>query len=180
MIASGGARLHPPERGRERGWRAAALAACLTGLVAIGGWVGTVQQLHRVEDAEPGPPRGAQGQAAAAGSPIAFNSQLNEISATVTRNGRAPAPPTFQAGSRHATLILHPRLTDTYREHAAEVLDSGGKVIAASDHLEIKTGNSYLVDIEPNRLRPGAYTIQVYGTDGAARKPLDSFPFKIK
>jgi anti-sigma factor RsiW len=175
----GGRQAAAAQRGRDRGWRAAALAACLTGLVAIGGWVGTVQQLHRAER-EPRVTRGAQGPAAAAGSPIAFNSQLNEISATVTRDGRAPAPPTFQAGSRHATLILHPRPTDTYREHAAEVLDAGGKVIAASDHLELKTGNYYSVDIDTDRLPPGAYTIQVYGTDGAARKPLDRFPFTIK
>jgi len=177
----GGSQAAPAQRGRERGWRAAALAAGLTGLVAIGSWVGTVQQLHRVErEAEQQVTRGAQVPAAAAGSPIAFNSPFAEISVTVTRDAKPPAPPTFQAGSGHATLILNPRPTDTYREHAAEVLDAGGKVIAATRNLDLQTGNSYSVDIDLARLPPGDYTIQVYGTDGAGRKPLDSFPFKIK
>jgi anti-sigma factor RsiW len=172
----------PAQRGRDRGWRAAALAAGLTGLVAIGGWVGTAQQLHRAERAaEPRVLRGAQSPATATDPLIAFNSPLNEIFATVLRDAAAPAPATLQAGSGRATLLLHPRPTDTYRQHAAEVLDAGRKVIATSgNNLELKTGSYYSVEIDTNRVPAGAYTIQVYGTDGGGRKPLDRFPFTIK
>jgi anti-sigma factor RsiW len=45
----------PVEKRRERGWQAAALAAGLTGLVAIGGWVGSVQQVHQLEQAAESP-----------------------------------------------------------------------------------------------------------------------------
>ncbi len=109
-----GRQAAPAQRGRERGWRAAALAACLTGLVAIGGWVGTVQQLHRVEtDAEPQVPRGPQGPAAAAGSAIAFNSRSPKSpprSPAMPRPRRRPpsrrAPDTPGSCSIHAPPTL--------------------------------------------------------------------------
>jgi anti-sigma factor RsiW len=172
----------PPRR--ERAWQAAALAASLTGLVAIGGWVGSVQQLQRAERAPAGRilrgTQGHQGHGAGARSGVAFNAPIAEISATVLRDSKGPAQPTLRAGSGHARLILYPRPSESYREHAAEVRDASGKVIAATGNLELKPGSYFSVDVDTDRLAPGAYTIQVFGTDRGARQPLDRFPFSVK
>jgi hypothetical protein len=166
----------PGRRRPERGWQAAALAAGLTGLIAIGGWVASVQRVHRFESSA-AVLRGSQnpagsGVARAGTSTLYFNLE------TVTR-GETAGPPAIPASAGHATLILHPGSADTFKEHTFRIDDEGGKVVAPEARLLRNPDDFYSVDLDLGFLPPGGYTILTFGTDGGAHIAVDRFPFTV-
>jgi anti-sigma factor RsiW len=173
---------------RERGWQAAALAAGLTGVIALSGLWTSVQKVHRLEDQigstktlRGGSQRAGAGERPSAGGPpIAAGTDLADLypaGGPVARGGAEATAP-IQKGAGHATLILHPGSADVYKQHSFEIRDASDRVLASGTRL-LDKDRSYAVTVDLTSLSPGPYVIQVFGTDGGAHKPLDRFPFTV-
>jgi anti-sigma factor RsiW len=157
----------------ERGWQAAALAAGLTGLIAIGGWVTSVRQVRQLERTA-----GTTAAASAAPRSAAGTSTLFFNLDTATRS-EATGPLQVPASAGHATLVLHPGPADTYREHTFRIDDERGKIVAPEARLLRNPEDFYSVDLDLGLLPRGGYTIQTFGTDGGAHIAVDRFPFTV-
>ncbi|MEA2693783.1 MAG: putative zinc-finger [Acidobacteriota bacterium] len=167
---------------RERGWQAAALAAGLTGLVAMGGWVGTVQQLHRsaaqLASVERETPRlrGGKAQAAPAAGGHSISAQLSADSVVRGETLSKPVAISLPKAGEATILLNHP--ADTPGEHAYKILDAQGRTLASGEGLQPSPLHSYLVTFDSKLLPPGPYTIQLSSL-GSAESPT-SFSFIVK
>jgi predicted anti-sigma-YlaC factor YlaD len=220
-----------------RGWKAAALAAGLAGVVTSAGWFQTAGRVHTLEEnlasqtAVQAPP-----PAAASGAPgevatveqlaakveerertietleaelNAAQKQAEELSGRVDQLAQArPAPQTPQIngcardltpttdvvrggaaepmevpGRTYATLVLNsvdPE-TESHREHVVEIEDSTGKVVWNANGLALDPETKgYSLTLPPGSLRPGGYTILVYGLTDGRREPAESYPIRVK
>jgi hypothetical protein len=170
----------PVERpARQRGWQTAALAAGLTGLIAIGGWVASVQQVHQLERMAAGGGttapvlRGGQQAGEAAAGTLLVNLQ------GATR-GEPEGEARIPASAGHATLVLHPSAADTYKQHAFQIRNGKGDAVGPEAPLAPNPEDFfYSVDLDLKLLPPGGYAIQTFGTDGGAHIPVDRFPFTV-
>ena len=177
----------PAEKRRDRGWRAAALAAGLTGLVAIGGWVSSVQQLHQMEKTAAAPVlRGGHVGGTANGALATFRPIFASLSPdAVVRDGGSPGNAVQRVKlpkSGEVTLLLNSP-TDTSGEHAYKILDSAGREIARGRGLAPSPLQAYQVTVDASLLPPpGPYTIQLYvpAAGGASTEGIQSFPFTVQ
>ncbi|HTQ78456.1 MAG TPA: zf-HC2 domain-containing protein [Thermoanaerobaculia bacterium] len=166
-------------RRRERGWQAAALAAGLTSVIAIGGWLRAVESYRQT-------PRQGSAVAAAALPPLLSPTTAHEITPLDTR-GQAQ-PTVLAVADTRATLVLDPTRGDTFKKHSAELLDSQGRRLGSLELASAAAGpagagapvEGWSINLEVRRLTPGEYAIQVYGTDGAAPVPTGRYPFTVR
>ncbi len=168
----------PPQPRRERGWQAAAIAAGLTGVIALGGLFTSVQKVHRLEES-----LGSVQVLRETGKPsIAVGTALGDLfpAGAVARGGDAEGAVTVQKSAGHATLTLHPAAIDPYPEHSFEIRTAAGESLGGEHPLLPRNpDNYYSLDVDLASLPPGNYSIQVFGETGGTHKPLDRFPFTV-
>lgn len=144
----------------ERGWKAAAIAAGMTSVLALSGlWLNLERQ-------------GAAG-------PAAYSGAFGDLD-TLTRGGETAGIKAFPKSAGFAAITLHPSDADTFRDHTFEVKDPSGKVVVPERALLRDKDNFYLVIVDLRSLPPGTYAIQTYGTDGGRPQPLDRFSFLVR
>jgi anti-sigma factor RsiW len=175
------------KRRRERGWQAAALAAGLTGLVAIGGWVGSVQKLHQARQAMESPVlRGGhpnspvhspvEGKGATAVDVRPLLAQLSPDA--VVRGESAPqAPQIVKLPKSGEVAFLLNSPTNTPGEHAYRVLDAAGKELL-SRTLAPSNLPAYFMILDSSLLPPGSYTVQLFAPANPAAG-MQSFRFTV-
>jgi hypothetical protein len=225
----------PVTRPSWTGWRAAALAAGLAGVVAATGWWQTAQRADSLEDelarrpavAAPAPdesqpsasvpsaPAGGAGDQAAElkkkldqseQTQEALQKQATELEsrleqltrlaqggpqlntfvdtvfplAAVVRGGEVESKKV--PANLDATLLLS---TDpqgkVYPSYDLEVLDANGKALWSAPGLrrDEKLG-AYNFSFPKGFLRPGTYTIQVYGRSGSTREPAERYQIRVE
>lgn len=214
-----------------RGWKAAALAAGLAGVVAFSGWFATAGRVRTLEEQATGRPA-APAPAAAPdesarvrqlaaeleergrkiqqleGQVGQMERQATELSGRLDQLAQAgPATPAPQInawagtllpsgdvvrggeagganeipGKTYATLLLTPTHMETHREHAVEIVDATGKVAwTASGLTRNADTDSYHLTLPPGTLRPGTYTIRVFGLADGRREPVESYSIRVK
>ncbi len=222
----------PAGRTSFTGWRAAALAAGLAGVVASAGWLQTAQRARSLEDelarrpaatAAPVEPRpsdpapsspttgGAADQVAALekrlgemrqttaalqqreselrsqlaqgdrGGPQ-LNTYVTDLFplAAIVRGAEAEAPKL--PAHLDATLLLSPDpQKKPYPAYDLEILDASGKAMWSVPGLRRdERSGGYNVSLPKGSLRPGTYTIQVYGRSGAAREPAERYQIRVE
>lgn len=172
VLAPRAARQAVPERRlrRERNWQAAALAAGLTSLVAIGGWMQSSQQ-HR----------GGQEMASASHPAAQVNTAVAQLLQGETRSIERHSVKLPKEGM--ATIVLSLR-SDTHQKHVYDLRDARDQRIILHD-VDLPGGGGdlnrvYFVTFDHALLRPGDYVIQVYGTDNGAHVPSAPIPFSIE
>lgn len=224
----------PAPATRWRGWKAAALAAGLAGVVAFSGWFQTAGRVRTLEEQiagrtdapVPAPPAAASGERARVQQLAAeleergrkieqLETQLGQVERQATElSGQldqladarpaAPAPQinawagtllssadvvrgTEPGGANeipsktYATLLLTPSHMETHREHEVEIVDPAGKVVwSASGLVRNADTDSYHLTLPPGTLRPGSYTIRVYGLAEGRREPVESYSIRVR
>jgi anti-sigma factor RsiW len=174
MPQRGAAPLQRPAR--VRGWQAAALAASFTSLIAIGGWVTSLQQAHQMA-------RGPQSHGGGAAPAILAATNLADLTAADT-TVRSTSP-TRQAaticspGMGSETLALHPGPKDTYREHTVKIRQEQGEILGSMALRPRDPLYDYSVIVDCKSLTPGDYTIELYGTDSGTPSRIDTFLFTV-
>jgi anti-sigma factor RsiW len=161
-----------PGARRERGWRAAALAAGLTALLAGGGWIASLEQsrhlAQQVAELQTGETRTAG--AASVGTAVA------ELSPVGVMRGQEPAAKAIQLPKTGlATVTLYPRPATIRSVRTYEILDAQGGVLARGT-LAPSPLPFYALNL-PGALRPGEYAVQLYD---AAHTPLDRFLLPVQ
>jgi hypothetical protein len=209
-----------------RGWRAAAIAASLAGLIAAGGWFQTrrqpVQTVVSPGDREPvltqpqtrpdqGPAEGElaalrqrvkelsdyaeglKGQVDEAQEQIAQHAAQPDLTASpwlsgvvsptdVLRNeGGAEEIVDVPAKASLAILPLRASRPETgaHEKHEVVVLRESGKP-ATTKPVQFDRNGWYLLTLTGGELKPGAYTLQVYGTTDGKRDPDPDGTYKIR
>ena len=207
-----------------RGWRAAAIAASLAGVVAAGGWYQTARQPLQAVVRPAAPPAAsprpaAQPQAPAAGSSAAgelamLRQKVKELSDTAdglqsqVRKGQEQvahltADPALSpyvsptdvvrgkeqeadiavvpAKASMALLPLRATLPETgaHDHHEVVILSASGTPLKTKPVRRDPNG-SYLLALIQGELKPGDYTLQVYGTAGGKRDPETEGTYKIR
>ena len=161
---------------RERGWRAAALAAGLTGVIALGGLWTSIEKVHQLEDSLAAVPT-LRGPAVKSERPTAVSTY--HVSFEPVTRGLPEEAPTVPKSARYATLTFVPSSKDIYHEHTFKISDGAGGDVVGESPLRINIENFYSVDLSLDPLAPGNYLVQTYGIDKGAHLPLDSHPFRI-
>ncbi|HEX7183897.1 MAG TPA: zf-HC2 domain-containing protein [Thermoanaerobaculia bacterium] len=224
----------PEHRTVVGGWRAAALAAGLAGVVAASGWFQSADRARDLErqiaarPAEPAPvqPSTPPGPAPPAPGDDTNAERLAALEAQIERMRRteaelrekekevqtrldqlaqaAPAAPQVNtwsgdvyssgdvvrggegeiqeipAGST-AMLILHPKRGDGEKAREIEIADPQGKVVWKAEGLRLNAETrDYTITLPQGFLKPGAYTIRLYGTEGGKRAVVDTFEIRVR
>lgn len=211
-----------------RGWRAAAIAASLAGLVAAGGWFQTATQPRQPEQAvvrPAAPPPGSmapvpQPQATpVTGSNMAselamlrqrvkelsdtadgLQSQVRKgqeqvahltaepalspyISPTDVVRGKENTEEIAVVPARASVALLPLRATHAetgaHAHHEVVILSAGGTPLKTKPVRRDPNG-SYLLALLQGELKPGDYTLQVYGTADGKRDPEPEGTYKIR
>jgi hypothetical protein len=209
-----------------RGWRAAAVAASLSAVVAGAGWLHSARQGERMaaltptgrphvtaESQAPAESNQAEAELAQArGEIVRLRDKGAELERRVKQNPGEPPPQMAQkteASSFSLTKepwisdVLHSREfvrdrgdsgeaavqvipanvslavvplqtlraeTGAHKDHEAVILSENGEK-AATRHLGKNDNGWYLLALAKGELKPGTYTVQVYGTAGGRRDP---------
>lgn len=225
----------PERRTAVGGWRAAALAAGLAGVVAASGWFQSADRARDLErqiaarpaapaaSAQPvKPPLSAPaipGDDANAERLAALEAQIERMRQTEaelrekekevqTRLDQlaqaAPAAPQINtwsgdvysngdvvrggegeieeipAGST-ATLFLRPRRGDGEKASEIEIADAQGKGVWKAEGLRLNPeSRDYTITLPKGFLKPGAYTIRLYRTEGGKREVVDTFEIRVR
>jgi anti-sigma factor RsiW len=148
----------------SRAWRASALAAGLAGLVALGGWIRTADQL-----AERRAPQinGAY-----------VDGRANE---GAERSSEAPAPTRIEA-DRLAYLSLPAEHEETHGAggHSVAILDSSGKVVWSAPGLLRDSGNDdYTLTLPEGFLKPGSYTLRITAQEGGREVVTETYAVQV-
>lgn len=221
-----------PERRTAGGWRAAALAAGLAGVVAASGWFQSADRARDLErqlairPAAPAAPvrpdapapevprtdpnaerlaaleaeieRMRQTEAALREKEQEVRTRLDQIaqaapaapqlntwsgdvysSGDVVRGGEEEIQE-IPAGST-AMLILHPGRGAGEKAREIEIADPQGKVVWRAEGLRLNADTrDYTITLPKGFLKPGAYTIRLYGTEGGRREVVDTFEIRVK
>ncbi|HSS75909.1 MAG TPA: zf-HC2 domain-containing protein [Thermoanaerobaculia bacterium] len=149
-------------------WRAAAIAASLTAVVAAGGWLHAVHQPL----------------------PLAASQQASAPqSANVIDLGNSDAIRGLESGTpvrwdRLSTLLLPAAKdanTPVLAEREAEIVDGTGKVVWKEPHLQpAEIGSYYSIALPPRSLSPGRYTLQLFSREAAgARVPREAWRLEV-
>jgi len=164
----------PGRRSRpERGWQAATLAAGLTGLIAIGGWVANVRQvrdLERVAAARTPAVQAAGGALAASGRYVFFEPSTRGLADEVKE---------VRKSDGYAVLTFNPTSRDVYHEHAFKLRNAAGVDILPESRLGPPHDGAYSVVLPLAALPPGDYVLSIFGADPGAHVELDSHRFRL-
>ncbi|HEX2223687.1 MAG TPA: zf-HC2 domain-containing protein [Thermoanaerobaculia bacterium] len=161
--ATAGVAAPRPSAG-SRAWRSSALAAGLAGLVALGGWIHTANQL-----AERGAPQ----------INVAYPS--GQASEGAERSGEAPVAARIQA-DRPASLSLPAEHEETHGagEHAIAILDASDRVVWSARGLVRDSGNDdYTVNVPKGFLKPGSYNIRITAQEGGREVVTETYAVQV-
>lgn len=80
-----------------------------------------------------------------------------------------------------AVLFLGTAHRETHDDHAIEISDAAGKVVWNQGGVVRDTGaDNYTLALPPGSLRPGDYTIRVYGLSGGRREPAETYAIRVR
>jgi hypothetical protein len=206
-----------------RGWRAAAIAASLAGLVAAGGWFQTARQPQQAAVRPIVPPVASQPAATPLQAPANSNtdrelatlrqkvkelsdstdglqSQVRKSQEQVAHLTAEPAlspyisPTDVVRGNEETAEIAvvpakasvallplratHPE-TGAHEHHEVVILSASGTPLKTKPVRRDPNG-SYLLALIQGELKPGDYTLQVYGTADGKRDPEPDGTYKIR
>ncbi|HSN87276.1 MAG TPA: hypothetical protein VL025_10990, partial [Thermoanaerobaculia bacterium] len=169
------------ERREPRSWRAAALAAGLTGLMAAGGWFQSSREVRRLNDElaqaeRPAPSAPSTPPAPDAGERIALNTWNEVIGSDVLRSSDEVVLPS----DTYASPLLEAGKGDTPPEREIEILDEEGKPVLSGSGLLRNPDGYYTFTIFPHTLKPGRYTLQLYSTEGGKRTPRETYRIRVQ
>lgn len=83
--------------------------------------------------------------------------------------------------SESAVLFLGTAHRETHGDHAIEITDASGKVVWSQNGVVRDSGaDTYTLALPPGSLRPGAYTIRVYGLNGGQREPAETYAIRVR
>jgi Putative zinc-finger len=86
----------------------------------------------------------------------------------------------FPAGAGGATLILNTARPSAFREHAVELRDAAGQRVWSARGLLAQPEGAFHLHLPRQALAPGAYTLEVFGLDGARREKVQTYKFTIR
>ena len=206
-----------------RGWRAAAIAASLAGLVAAGGWFQTARQPQQAAAVRPVAPVAILPAPAPSPAPASSNAdrelatlreKVKELSDStdrlqsqvrvsqeqvahftaepalspyisptdVVRGKEDTAEIAVVPGNASVALLplraTHPE-TGAHEHHEVVILSAGGATVKTKPVRRDPNG-SYLLALIQGELKPGDYTLQVYGTADGKRDPEPDGTYKIR
>jgi anti-sigma factor RsiW len=173
-VFPGKPRRQPQETGSYRGWRgwrATALAASLAGLVAVSGWVHSARQAQA--------PAG-QTEIASVGHPQAATFLSVSPDEAVER-GKAGQIADLPAGAPESVLALGSPRSSAYRDYDVEIRDAGnasgngGRPLFTIHGVQRNPDGYYTLSVPKGSLKPGSYTIQVFGVEGSRREALETY-----
>jgi anti-sigma factor RsiW len=166
-------RRQSQETGANRGWRAAALAASLAGLVAVSGWVYSARDARQLADRLAAQPPAGNSQIAQAGAQaVTF---LNVSPDQAVERGKAREVTKLPAAASPPVLALVTSGTGIYDEYQIEIRDGRGALAATVRGIQKDPNGFYPVLLPRGTLRPGTYTLQVFGVAGSRREPLETY-----
>ena len=118
-------------------------------------------------------------------TPASQSPQINvwarQITPTADVVRGSVAEPMEVPGRTYATLLLYSVHEETHREHVVEIEDSTGKVVWNANGLALDPETrGYSLTLPPGSLRPGSYTIHVYGLTDGRREPAESYPIRVR
>jgi len=148
-----------PAPRRERYYLGSALAAGLVGLIAIGGWVHSVQSV-------PGPLSNARLVVAADSSPEATE--------------RGGAGLTLRGGEPQILAIPYGGDAGAYSSFEVEVVDRASGRRVTGTPVELDRAGRFVLSYRPDSLAPGRYTLRLKGRDGARSVDLATYELRIE
>jgi anti-sigma factor RsiW len=172
------------EREGSRSWRTAAMAAGLTGFVAMGGWFHELQQVGRLTQAARSAVKPAAQVAQVEPAEPRINTWSAQLFPVERERGREQGPQdqgTIVPKNESAPLVLMPRVTETSGDsREVEILDAKDNVRWSTAGLQRTPQDPYRITIPPGFLAPGAYTIQLYSTENGKRVPRESYKIRVE
>lgn len=147
-----------------RAWRSSALAAGLAGLVALGGWIRTADQLAE--------------QRAPQINVAYVDGRANEG----TQRSREDAAPARIEAGRLAYLSLPAEHEETHGAggHSVTVLDASGNVVWSAPGLLRDSGNDdYTLALPAGFLKPGSYTLRITAQEGGREVVTETYALQV-
>jgi anti-sigma factor RsiW len=184
-VFPGKPRRQPRETENYRGWRATALAASLAGLVAVSGWVHSARQAERFEAglASQAQGRGGQTEIASAGTHPQAAAFLSVSPDEAVERGKAGQVADLPAGAPESVLALGSPRPSAFHDYDVEIRDAGTAGGSGSGSSPLFTVHGvqrnqdgyYTLSVPRGSLKPGAYTIRVFGVEGSRREALETY-----
>jgi anti-sigma factor RsiW len=163
----------PPETGAYRGWRTAAVAASLAGLVAVSGWIHSARQTEQLaKQARPGRTE----IAAASPQRLELATSVNIPPDEEVRD-QAAGPITLPAPAvgRQPVFALGPSYAGHYSHYEIEIRNERGDVLATAPGVPRDQNGYYGQLVFKGDLKPGVYKLQVFGVEGSRREALETY-----
>ncbi len=158
-----------------RGWRTAAIAAGLAGVIATSGWLNSAGRIRSLQEqiATNTPPP------AAAAVPLVVPDIPFEELKDVVRGGEEAVE--VPAGVRVYMLTLPAEHEEIHQEHRLTVTDASGAAVGEPVAIERNVETSdYIFSLAPQgRLKPGLYTVTVAGREGERWVATETSSFRI-
>jgi hypothetical protein len=81
-----------------------------------------------------------------------------------------------------AVLFLGTAHRETHGDHAIEIADAAGEVVWSQGGVvrDSAGADNYTLALPPGTLRPGDYTIRVYGLNGGQREPAETYAIRVR
>jgi anti-sigma factor RsiW len=178
-VFPGKRRRQPQEMGSYRGWRATALAASLAGLVAVSGWVHSSRQAERFEAGLASQAQGRAGQTeiASLGTHPQAATFLSVSPDEAVERGKAGQIADLPAGASESVLALGSPRPSSYHDYDVEIREAGrgGSPFFTVHGVQRNQDGYYTLSVPRGSLKPGAYTIQVFGVEGSRREALETY-----
>lgn len=182
-----GTRAKTETAGKDRSWRAAAMAAGIACVLALGGWFHEFQQAGRLTAVAQTSTQPAAQVAQTTSAEPQINTGSAELYPVDTERGAGTAPPepaTVVPRSDEPTLLVlksaATEASDGTRE--IEILDAANHVLWGSHGLRRQSAQDpdYRVTLPPHFLAAGSYTVRLYSTENGQRTPRESYRVRVE
>ncbi len=179
-VFPGKPRRQPQGTGSYRSWRATALAASLAGLIAVSGWVHSARQAQQFEGlASQAQGRTGQTEIASSGTPLPQAATFLSVSPDqAVERGKTGQIANLPAGAPESVLALGSPRPSAYHDYDVEIRDAGGSgssPLFTVHGVQRNQDGYYTLSVPRGSLKPGAYTIQVFGVEGSRREALETY-----
>lgn len=173
------------DTGREhRGWRNAALAAGLAGLVAFTGWFQTAQRSRLVPELQQRQAelsegiREVQGQMAQLTQPQ-LNARIPDLRPDEVTRGESTE--IVVPASQNVAVLLQPGHDTTSLDRSLAILDEAGKPVWESPGLHLDEAlQEFTFRTGLILKQPGRYTIQLYETVNGQKVPRERYSIRVQ
>ncbi len=126
--------------------------------------------------------------ASAAGGGPQVNTVIAELASpgdVVRGSEREPVRIDLPTSASGVTLVLRPadgRGLPSFRDYAAELVDAAGRRVLTADGLVLQEEPlpAFILHLPRQRLRPGAYTLELYGISASRREKVETYTFRIE